>query len=70
MLCHPFWVVKLRTRPKILTPNQMYLFLNMSLKPHLTSELVQTVASFKGNESYGGNEVGLNGWTGVHALQK
>lgn len=30
MLSHPFWVAKLRTRPKILTPNQMYLFLNMS----------------------------------------
>ena len=30
MLCHPFWEAKPRTRPKILTPNQMYLFLNMS----------------------------------------
>ena len=35
----------------------------------MTSELVQPVALFKGSESYGGNEVGLDGWTGVGALQ-
>lgn len=69
-LIHFGWPEEAEDKTQALTPNQMYLFLNMSPGNHLTSELVQPVALFKGSESYGGNEVGLNGWTGVDCTAK